>query len=133
MLTHGPPLNILDQAAFNSNVGCGHLRRAVERVKPRLHCFGHIHEGYGCQIMNWDTQASRNVDIEQERAASERGVFLDASYDGNMPIAYGHETMFINAAIMNLRYRPENSPWVVTIELPAARPVVEATPGDQEV
>ena len=28
-------------------VGCPQLLRVVERVKPRLHLFGHIHEGYG--------------------------------------------------------------------------------------
>jgi Icc-related predicted phosphoesterase len=29
------------------NAGCEELREAVRRVGPRLHVFGHIHEGYG--------------------------------------------------------------------------------------
>ena len=42
LMTHGPPLNVLDQGS-----GCAALRRAVIRVKPRLHCFGHVHSAYG--------------------------------------------------------------------------------------
>jgi len=30
-----------------SHVGCAELKRAVNRVKPRVHVFGHVHEGYG--------------------------------------------------------------------------------------
>jgi Icc-related predicted phosphoesterase len=29
------------------HVGCEALLAALERVRPRLHVFGHIHEGYG--------------------------------------------------------------------------------------
>lgn len=42
LITHGPPLGILDDGQ-----GCGALRRAVTRTKPRLHVFGHIHSAYG--------------------------------------------------------------------------------------
>jgi Icc-related predicted phosphoesterase len=42
LITHGPPLGILDDGQ-----GCSALRRAVIRVKPRLHRFGHVHSGYG--------------------------------------------------------------------------------------
>ena len=33
--------------ARGRGVGCEELGKAVERVRPRLHVFGHIHEGYG--------------------------------------------------------------------------------------
>jgi Icc-related predicted phosphoesterase len=42
LITHGPPYMILDQ-----DLGCQDLRDAVNEIKPRLHVFGHIHEGYG--------------------------------------------------------------------------------------
>jgi hypothetical protein len=42
LITHGPPLGILDDRQ-----GCAALRRAVIRVKPKLHCFGHVHSAYG--------------------------------------------------------------------------------------
>ncbi|RMD41270.1 hypothetical protein DV735_g3873, partial [Chaetothyriales sp. CBS 134920] len=47
MLTHGPPHAILDRTFRDEDAGCTHLRRAVEWAKPRLHCFGHIHEAWG--------------------------------------------------------------------------------------
>jgi Icc-related predicted phosphoesterase len=47
LITHGPPFGILDWTARGERVGCEDLLEAVRRVKPRLHVFGHIHEGYG--------------------------------------------------------------------------------------
>ncbi|WP_166261902.1 metallophosphatase domain-containing protein [Marinobacter salicampi] len=50
LITHGPPAGILDKVSNGSHdesVGCADLLAAVERVRPRLHVFGHIHEGYG--------------------------------------------------------------------------------------
>ncbi len=47
LVTHGPPMEILDRTRRGEPVGCEALARAVLRVKPKLHVFGHIHEGYG--------------------------------------------------------------------------------------
>ncbi len=47
LITHTPPYDILDRTQFGWRVGCGELRAAVERIAPRLHVFGHIHEAYG--------------------------------------------------------------------------------------
>jgi len=47
LVTHGPPHGILDRTIRGDPVGCEELRLAVERVRPRLHVFGHIHEAYG--------------------------------------------------------------------------------------
>lgn len=48
LVTHGPPKGILDGLFDGTHVGCEHLLEAVQsRVKPRVHIFGHIHEGYG--------------------------------------------------------------------------------------
>jgi len=45
LITHGPPLNILDETIDGRNVGCQFLREhVIARVKPKLHLFGHIHE-----------------------------------------------------------------------------------------
>ena len=41
-MTHGPARYILDDM-YGHSAGCEHLRRAIARVQPRLHCFGHIH------------------------------------------------------------------------------------------
>ncbi len=53
LITHGPPYGILDKVELSSkedqfkHAGCEELRYAVERIQPRLHVFGHVHEGYG--------------------------------------------------------------------------------------
>jgi predicted phosphohydrolase len=47
LVTHGPPAEILDFTASGEAVGCHDLARALERIRPRLHVFGHIHEAYG--------------------------------------------------------------------------------------
>jgi Icc-related predicted phosphoesterase len=53
LVTHGPPYGILDQCpdwqdhTKSVSVGCEELLKAVQRIKPRVHIFGHIHEGYG--------------------------------------------------------------------------------------
>jgi predicted phosphohydrolase len=47
LLTHGPPMGIGDRCYDGARVGCADLREAVRRVRPRLHAFGHIHEGHG--------------------------------------------------------------------------------------
>ncbi len=51
LITHGPPNEVLDLVNNfrqpNRNVGCELLRFHVERIKPALNVFGHIHEGYG--------------------------------------------------------------------------------------
>lgn len=53
LVTHGPPMGTLDQAALGSpHLGCEELALAVDRVKPRLHMFGHIHGGRGYKNFN---------------------------------------------------------------------------------
>ncbi len=47
LVTHGPPLGILDRTSRGEAVGCADLLAAIDRVRPRLHVFGHIHEAYG--------------------------------------------------------------------------------------
>jgi Icc-related predicted phosphoesterase len=48
LITHGPPMNILDYTARDMwNVGCLDLYNKIMQVKPKVHVFGHIHEGYG--------------------------------------------------------------------------------------
>ena len=42
LITHGPPQGILDDGQ-----GCSELREATQRVRPKLHLFGHAHSGYG--------------------------------------------------------------------------------------
>ena len=47
LITHGPPKEIGDKLENGDSVGCSELLLRVREVKPLLHIFGHIHEGYG--------------------------------------------------------------------------------------
>jgi predicted phosphodiesterase len=51
LVTHGPPYGVLDRVMDGTPVGCEELAKAIARVEPRVHVFGHIHEGYGAQLV----------------------------------------------------------------------------------
>jgi predicted phosphodiesterase len=50
LVTHGPPFGVLDGTFLGALVGCEELRTAVDRVMPRMHVFGHIHEARGAAV-----------------------------------------------------------------------------------
>lgn len=67
LVTHGPPFGIFDETIDEIRVGCEDLRIAVqERVKPRIHCFGHIHE-CGDSISEIDAITFVNCSYVDER------------------------------------------------------------------
>ena len=52
LITHGPPAGILDFTIDGRHAGSTSLLAEInQRIKPQLHLFGHIHEGYGiCEV-----------------------------------------------------------------------------------
>lgn len=50
LMTHGPPYGIGDVAKNFSNTGCPWLLQRVEKLQPKLHVYGHIHECHGQTI-----------------------------------------------------------------------------------
>lgn len=50
LITHSPPHGVLDKC-LNGNVGSKTLLEAIERIKPKLHIFGHIHECGGSKLL----------------------------------------------------------------------------------
>jgi Icc-related predicted phosphoesterase len=61
LVTHGPPFGILDRTREGRDVGCAHLLARVQQVKPRIHAFGHIHEGYGMKKKHGTTFVNASV------------------------------------------------------------------------
>lgn len=67
LITHGPPHGVRDKCPnmFNPrnlvSVGCEALAARVAEVRPRVHVFGHIHEGYG--VVRDDDTTSINAAI----------------------------------------------------------------------
>lgn len=48
LITHGPPYGYGDMLEVGERVGCKDLLGEITtRVKPKVHIYGHIHEGYG--------------------------------------------------------------------------------------
>ncbi len=52
LITHGPPFGILDCNAKGRHVGCQDLLMKVRDISIKAHLFGHIHEGYGVQVVD---------------------------------------------------------------------------------
>lgn len=51
LITHRPPLGILDSIDDTIHYGSTILLDKVSKVKPRMHLFGHVHSAYG--TMDW--------------------------------------------------------------------------------
>lgn len=119
----------------HGNVGCPHLLRAMARAKPLIHCFGHIHEGWGAETVTWKEVSGteekatmeqfkekgwkkhvrkiERVEVAKEEVKKERAVFLEGT-----GIRRGEQTIMVNAAIMDVGYSPVNAPFVVDLDLP---------------
>jgi Icc-related predicted phosphoesterase len=55
LISHGPPQGILDQSPGSpEHAGCPELLEAVNRLKPKLHVFGHVHGAHG-MVSNEET------------------------------------------------------------------------------
>lgn len=64
LITHGPAWSVLDRTADmwgNKSVGCEELLLAVQRVRPKVHVFGHIHASYGVEIYNDTTCINASI------------------------------------------------------------------------
>lgn len=118
MMTHGPPRGILDEASgggwMSAHVGCDALLTAVSRARPKLYCFGHIHEAYGAEQIEWRDDNT----ITGQNAISGRRQLSNSFPSAMMPvIENGKHTLLVNAALMTIRYRPTNAPWLVDLDL----------------
>lgn len=70
LITHTPPLDILDVSSRGKSLGCPYLAAAVERVVPKVHCYGHVHFSSG-QVQSEQTlfvnASSVNSDLQLAR------------------------------------------------------------------
>lgn len=89
LITHTPPSGIFDQVArdYNANVGDMNLLETLsQRIKPKLHVFGHIHENGGKQL-----------------------VFKRPGYGTE------NNTICVNASLVNEHYQMVNYPIRITL------------------
>lgn len=91
LITHGPPLGFGDKLTSGARVGCVELLATVrQRVRPRLHVFGHIHDNPGqwtdgattfvnaaaCDRKYRPVQAPVLVDIDVPRGRTKEHVLM---------------------------------------------------------
>ena len=125
IMTHGPPREHLGTTGDKVDAGCKNLLHALRRAKPRMHCFGHIHERWGAEVVEWSAPGegrektvfsrTRRSLASQAQQEAER---LDVTSNSDMPLQRGQQTLLVNAAIMDVRYRPTNRPWLIDMDLP---------------
>ncbi|KAL9620639.1 MAG: hypothetical protein Q9160_004893 [Pyrenula sp. 1 TL-2023] len=137
MVTHGPPMGMHDLVGgghrTEEHVGCSLLQRAVRRCRPQLHVFGHIHEGYGATRMVWsdeigpgdkagndanDTALPIETNETFEKCTPRKIDLSRTTNSAKGPLKPGKETLFVNASALTERYKADNHPWVVDLELP---------------
>ncbi|KAK0650821.1 Metallophosphoesterase domain-containing protein 1 [Lasiodiplodia hormozganensis] len=125
VMTHGPPKYVLDATGDGRSAGCEHLRRAVCRARPRLHCFGHVHGGYGAQRV-WfkdegeDGDDDGMVSLPKEfvgRNEARRRGYAQLSPASREAMREHGQTLMVNAAVEGEDGRATNVPWLVELEL----------------
>lgn len=88
LITHCPPYGILDRLAYGACIGDMNLLKAsADRIKPKLHVFGHIHECGGNQLV-----------------LKRPGFGIE------------NNTIYVNASIVNERYELVNKPVIIKLE-----------------
>lgn len=126
VMTHGPPKYILDSTPNGRSAGCEHLRRAIERVRPQLACFGHIHKSYGAQRISFGDASKSKDDSDsilphaQEwvgKNQARRKGFASLAPGALEEFLHGSQTLCINAAMEGEKGKLENAPWLVELSL----------------
>ena len=70
LLTHSPPFGIRDYCLTHGNrLGCYQLfEHIVQRVRPRLHLFGHVHDSHGISLFK--SQSNQSIFSSQQANAN---------------------------------------------------------------
>ena len=125
-------MGIRDKTMSNEHVGCDHLLRAARRCKPKMHCFGHIHEGWGAEKVRWKEGEDRGdkweehveqadrLEADEKKVVEDGAAIVDIAGDGEQKLEFGKETLMVNASIMSVQYKPLQSPWIVDLDLEKA-------------
>lgn len=53
LLSHSPPRGHLHQNRRGQHIGCDHFLAAIQRVRPSVAIFGHVHEARGEDGIEW--------------------------------------------------------------------------------
>ncbi|KAF9034475.1 hypothetical protein BDZ89DRAFT_1130688 [Hymenopellis radicata] len=107
LLTHGPPLHIFDSTSRHSLAGCRDLANRLPYLRPRIHLFGHIHEGHGAYIHTWKPGEITAPKVQTIETGPDWEPHIDADYYPTDKTQYpeplqlsegGDRTVFVNGA-----------------------------------
>jgi Icc-related predicted phosphoesterase len=85
LVTHGPPFGRCDETTCRTKAGCPHLLRHVQdRVRPRLHVFGHIHEGRGASF-DGQTLYVNASSVDERYRPTNPCIVVDVPHDPTQP------------------------------------------------
>lgn len=145
VITHSPPHGVLDYTGNKTRAGSPSLFAAVAHAKPKMHCFGHIHEAWGAKVVAWretlTETPSHLTDIDNDRSELVESVASLRTTKFDTPESYGekaarrekydeqgcctitqpldhNQTLFVNAAIEGPADGLQQHPWVVELDLP---------------
>lgn len=148
VITHGPPRGVLDRTTSREGAGSSEIFTAVARAKPQIHCFGHIHEGWGAKLVAWRDKLSdmehpshlTDINNEDSTVLELLGTLRRSKFDTpeiasekeqrateyarqkfcdvKSHIEAGKQTLFVNASIKGDEGMPTQLPWIVDLDLP---------------
>lgn len=78
LMTHHPPAGILDEPRPGLHIGLPEVKDIVERLKPRLHIFGHVHEMPGHVV--------KGSTVHVNAGPLEKGYYAIISYSGDITV-----------------------------------------------
>lgn len=84
-----------------------------------MHCFGHIHEGHGANIVTWKLDGS--VKDPSLATSLETEQINEYPYTNEWSIKPGQQTLMSNAAIMmntSRGMKPSYQPFIIALNLP---------------
>jgi hypothetical protein len=126
VMTHGPPKYRLDRTSgAEDSIGCPHLFRAVRRSRPKVHAFGHVHNSYGTEMVDWrlngEEELPRDDDGQDDGIKDQRT--MNGQVDSGVrrlevkTLHTTQQTVFVNAALMGHDQELRNLPWFLEMDL----------------
>ncbi|OHT12243.1 Ser/Thr protein phosphatase family protein [Tritrichomonas foetus] len=76
LVTHGPPKDACDKSSSGFRCGSDELRTAIEKVKPALSVFGHIHEAHGSTMIG-ETLCCNVAMVNERRQIARKPTYID--------------------------------------------------------
>jgi len=114
LITHGPPKAHLDLG----HIGCDFLLAELWRVRPRLHVFGHVHEGYGQETVGFDGVLAAYEDVIKAKGGVLKLLWLlwEVALAILIRRPVQNKTLLVNAAsVGGLRDEKRRAPLIVQI------------------